>query len=143
MILRDVMTDTVLIDLNTAEHRPLRIERTEVDDDTVLLETWNGNKILYASDQSSKLRFVLIWDSIPASQADALEAIWKGSPHAPTVIFVPRPDVSSERFTVKWIGEVSFRFTGQGKVFQQASDAPGEYTGYEDFKRGQIVFEQV
>ena len=142
MILRHATTNVLLIDFNTAEDRPLRIERTLISND-VLLPVYNGNTVLYADDQPPKLRFTLHWNSLAESKAVMLENLWKGPPHAPTVIFVPRPDVSAEQFTVKWAGEVSFRCTGQGRVFQQASDAPGEYTGYEDFKSGQIVFEEV
>ena len=125
----EVFLMRLLLDLNTDEKRPLHnrpsIPRTEV----VAYETYNGNTVQYNSDEDEKTRLTFEWQHLDSEVADALEALWKGPPHAPTVTVYARPNAEpGEIYLAKWKEEFGFKFTG-----------PFSALG----KSGQAVFEEI
>ena len=69
------------------------------------------------------------WEHLDNAVADALEALWKGAPHAPVITVYPRPDAEPDKiYIAKWKPEFGFKFTGP-------------FTGLG--KSGQAVFEEI
>ena len=125
----EVFLMRLLLDLNTDEKRPLHnrpsIPRTGV----VAYETYNGNVVQYNTEDEEKTTLTFQWEHLDSEVADALEALWKGPPHAPTLTVYARPNAEpGEIYLAKWKEEFGFKFTG-----------PFSALG----KSGQAVFEEI
>ena len=69
------------------------------------------------------------WEHLDTDVADALEALWKGPPHAPVLTVYARPNAEPDKiYIAKWGQEYAFRFAG-----------PFSALG----KSGQAVFEEI
>ena len=125
----EVFLMRLLLDLNTDDLRPLHnrpsIPRTGV----VAFETYNGNTVQYNTEDDEKTTLTFEWEHLDNDMADALESLWKGPPHAPTLTVYPRPNAEPEEiYLAKWHPEFGFRFT-------EAFHALG--------KSGQAIFDEV
>ena len=126
----EVFLCRLLLDLNTDELRPLHnrpsIPRTGM---CRVFETYNGNTVQYNTEGDEKTTLTFEWKHLDNAVADALERLWKGPPHAPTLTVYPRPNAEPEEiYIAKWHPEFGFKFT-------EAFHALG--------KSGQVIFEEV
>ena len=92
-------------------------------------ETYNQNLVQYNTEDDEKTTLTFEWQHLDNDVADALEALWKGPPHAPVLTVYPRPNAEpGEIYLAKWKEEFGFKFTG-----------PFSGLG----KSGQAVFEEI
>ena len=125
----EVFLMRLLLDLNTDEKRPLHYRPSIPRDGVVAYETYNGNAIQYNTEDAEKTTLTFQWEYLDNDVADALETLWKGSPHAPELTVYPRPNAEPDKiYIVKWKPEFGFKFTG-----------PFSALG----KSGQAVFEEI
>ena len=125
----EVFLMRLLLDLNTDEKRPLHYRPSIARDGVVAYETYNQNLVQYNTEGSEKTMLTFQWEHLDNDVADALEALWKGTPHAPALTVYPRPDAEPDKiYIAKWKPEFGFRFTG-----------PFSALG----KSGQAVFEEI
>ena len=125
----EVFLMRLLLDLNTDEKRPLHYRPSIPRDGVVAYETYNQNLVQYNTEGSEKTTLTFQWEYLDNDVADALEALWKGPPHAPVLMVYPRPDAEPDKiYIVKWKPEFGFKFTG-----------PFSALG----KSGQAVFEEI
>ena len=127
--IHEVYLASLLLDLNTDEKRPLHYRPSIPRTGVVAYETYNQNLVQYNSEDDEKTTLTFQWEHLDSDVADALEALWKGTPHAPTLTVYPRPDAEPDKiYIAKWKPEFGFRFTG-----------PFSALG----KSGQAVFEEI
>ena len=125
----EVFLMRLLLDLNTDEKRPLHYRPSIPRDGVVAYETYNQNLVQYNTEGEEKTTLTFQWEYLDNDVADALEALWKGPPHAPVLMVYPRPDAEPDKiYIVKWKPEFGFKFTG-----------PFSALG----KSGQAVFEEI
>lgn len=125
----EVFLMRLLLDLNTDDHRPLHYRPSIPRDGVVAYETYNGNVVQYNTEGDEKTTLTFQWEHLDNDVADALEALWKGAPHAPVLTVYPRPNAEPrEIYLAKWNPEFGFKFTG-----------PFSALG----KSGQAVFEEI
>ena len=125
----EVFLMRLLLDLNTDEKRPLHYQPSIPRDGIIAYETYNQNLVQYNTEGEEKTTLNFQWEHLDIDVADALEALWKGSPHAPELTLYPRPNAEPDKiYIVKWKPEFSFKFTG-----------PFSDLG----KSGQAVFEEI
>ena len=127
--IHEVFLMRLLLDLNTDEKRPLHnrpsIPRTGV----VAYETYNQNLVQYNTEGEEKTTLTFEWEHLDTEVADALEALWKGPPHAPVLTVYARPNAEPDKiYIAKWGQEYAFRFAG-----------PFSALG----KSGQVIFEEI
>ena len=119
----------LLLDLNTDEKRPLHYRPSIPRDGVVAYATYNQSLVQYKTEDAEKTILTFQWEYLDNDVADALEALWKGSPHAPELTVYPRPNAEPDKiYIVKWKPEFGFTFTG-----------PFSDLG----KSGQAVFEEI
>ena len=119
----------LLLDLNTDEKRPLHYRPSIARDGVVAYETYNQNLVQYNTEDEEKTTLTFQWEHLDNDIADALEALWKGAPHAPDLTVYPRPNAEPDKiYIAKWKPEFGFKFTG-----------PFSALG----KSGQAVFEEI
>ena len=119
----------LLLDLNTDEKRPLHYRPSIPRDGVIAYETYNQNLVQYNTEGSEKTTLTFQWEHLDNAVADALEALWKGAPHAPVITVYPRPNAEPDKiYIAKWKPEFGFKFTG-----------PFSALG----KSGQAVFEEI
>ena len=127
--IHEVYLASLLLDLNTDEKRPLHYRPTIPRDGVVAYETYNQNLVQYNTEGDEKTTLTFQWEHLDSDVADALEALWKGPPHAPELTLYPRPNAEPEQiYIAKWKPEFGFKFTG-----------PFSALG----KSGQAVFEEI
>ena len=120
---------SLLLDLNSDEKRPLHYRPSIPRDGVVAYETYNQNLVQYNAEGEEKTTLTFQWEYLDNDVADALEALWKGSPHAPALTIYPRPNAEPDKiYIAKWKPEFGFKFTG-----------PFSALG----KSGQVVFEEI
>ena len=125
----EVFLMRLLLDLNTDDHRPLHYRPSIPRAQIVAYSTYNGNTIQYNTEDDEKTTLTFEWQHLDNDVADALEALWKGPPHAPALTVYPRPNAEpGEIYLAKWKEEFGFKFTG-----------PFSGLG----KSGQAVFEEI
>ena len=125
----EVFLMRLLLDLNTDEKRPLHYRPSIPRDGVVAYETYNQNFVQYNTEGEEKTTLTFQWEHLDNDVADALEALWKGSPHAPALTVYPRPNAEPDKiYIAKWKSEFGFKFTG-----------PFSALG----KSGQAVFEEI
>lgn len=125
----EVLLMRLLLDLNTDDHRPLHYRPSISRDGVVAYNTYNGHTVQYNTEDDEKTTLTFEWEHLDNGVADALEALWKGAPHAPALTVYPRPDAEpGEIYQAKWEPEFGFTFTG-----------PFSGLG----KSGQAVFEEI
>lgn len=125
----EVFLMRLLLDLNTDEHRPLHYRPSIPRTGAIAYETYNGNVVQYNTEENEKTTLTFQWEHLDNAVADALEALWKGAPHAPALTVYPRPNAEpGEIYQAKWKSEFGFKFTG-----------PFSGLG----KSGQAVFEEI
>ena len=126
---KEVFLMRLLLDLNTDEKRPLHYRPSIPRTGVVAYETYNQNLVQYNTEDEEKTTLTFQWEHLDNDIADALEALWKGAPHAPTLTVYPRPDAEPDKiYIAKWKPEFGFRFSG-----------PFSALG----KSGQAVFEEI
>ena len=119
----------LLLDLNTDEKRPLHYRPSIPRDGVVAYATYNQSLVQYKTEDAEKTILTFQWEYLDIDVADALEALWKGVPHAPELTVYPRPNAEPDKiYIVKWKPEFGFKFTG-----------PFSALG----KSGQAVFEEI
>ena len=127
--IHEVYLASLLLDLNTDEKRPLHYRPSIPRDGVVAYETYNQNLVQYNTEGDEKTTLTFQWEYLDNDVADALEALWKGAPHAPEITVYPRPNAEPDKiYIVKWKPEFGFKFTGP-------------FTGLG--KSGQAVFEEI
>ena len=127
--IHEVYLASLLLDLNTDEKRPLHYRPSIPRDGVVAYETYNQNLVQYNAEGEEKTTLTFQWEYLDNDVADALEALWKGSPHAPELTIYPRPNAEPDKiYIAKWKPEFGFKFTG-----------PFSALG----KSGQAVFEEI
>ena len=127
--IHEVYLASLLLDLNTDEKRPLHYRPSIPRDGVVAYETYNQNLVQYNAEGEEKTTLTFQWEYLDNDVADALEALWKGSPHAPALTIYPRPNAEPDKiYIAKWKPEFGFKFTG-----------PFSALG----KSGQVVFEEI
>ena len=125
----EVFLMRLLLDLNTDEKRPLHYRPSIPRDGVVAYETYNQNLVQYNTEGAEKTTLTFQWEHLDNEVADALEALWRGSPHAPVLTVYPRPNAEPDKiYIAKWKSEFGFKFTG-----------PFSALG----KSGQAVFEEI
>ena len=125
----EVFLMRMLLDLNTDEKRPLHYRPSIPRDGVVAYETYNQNLVQYNTEGEEKTTLTFQWEHLDTEVADALEALWKGAPHAPELTVYPRPNAEPDKiYIAKWKPEFGFKFTGP-------------FTGLG--KSGQAVFEEI
>lgn len=125
----EVFLMRLLLDLNTDEKRPLHYRPSIPRTGAVAYDTYNGNTVQYNTEDAEKTTLTFEWQHLDNAVADALERLWKGPPHGPTLTVYPRPNAEPEEiYIAKWHPEFGFGFT-------EAFHALG--------KSGQAVFEEV
>ena len=125
----EVFLMRLLLDLNTDEKRPLHYRPSIPRDGVVAYETYNQSLVQYKTEDAEKTILTFQWEYLDNDVADALEALWKGVPHAPELTVYPRPNAEPDKiYIVKWKPEFGFKFTG-----------PFSALG----KSGQAVFEEI
>ena len=125
----EVFLMRLLLDLNTDEKRPLHYRPSIQRDGVVAYETYNQNLVQYNTEDEEKTTLTFQWEHLDNDIADALEALWKGPPHAPELTLYPRPNAEPDKiYIAKWKPEFGFRFSG-----------PFSALG----KSGQAVFEEI
>ena len=93
----------LLLDLNTDEKRPLHYRPSIQRDGVVAYETYNQNLVQYNTEGEEKTTLTFQWEHLDNDVADALEALWKGAPHAPELTVYPRPNAEPDKiYIVKW-----------------------------------------
>ena len=127
--IHEVYLASLLLDLNTDEKRPLHYRPSIQRDGVVAYETYNQNLVQYNTEGDEKTTLTFQWEHLDNDVADALEALWKGAPHAPELTLYPRPNAEPDKiYIAKWKPEFGFKFTG-----------PFSALG----KSGQAVFEEI
>ena len=127
--IHEVYLASLLLDLNTDEKRPLHYRPSIPRDGVVAYETYNKNLVQYNTEGEEKTTLTFQWEHLDNDVADALEALWKGPPHAPELTVYPRPNAEpGEIYIAKWKEEFGFKFTG-----------PFSGLG----KSGQAIFEEI
>ena len=127
--IHEVYLASLLLDLNTDEKRPLHYRPSIPRTGFVAYGTYNGNTVQYNTEDEEKTTLTFQWEYLDNDVADALEALWKGSPHAPALTIYPRPNAEPDKiYIAKWKPEFGFKFTG-----------PFSALG----KSGQVVFEEI
>ena len=125
----EVFLMRLLLDLNTDEKRPLHYRPSIPRDGVVAYETYNQSLVQYNTEGKEKTTLTFQWEYLDTAIADALEALWKGAPHAPEITVYPRPNAEPDKiYIAKWKPEFGFKFTG-----------PFSALG----KSGQAVFEEI
>ena len=125
----EVFLMRLLLDLNTDEKRPLHYRPSIPRTGVVAYETYNQNLVQYNTEDDEKTTLTFQWEHLDNDVADALEALWKGLPHAPELTVYPRPNAEPDKiYIAKWNSEFGFKFTG-----------PFSALG----KSGQAVFEEI
>ena len=125
----EVFLMRLLLDLNTDEKRPLHYRPSIPRTGVVAYETYNQNLVQYNTEDEEKTTLTFQWEHLDNDVADALEALWKGAPHAPELTLYPRPNAEPDKiYIAKWKPEFGFKFTG-----------PFSALG----KSGQAVFEEI
>ena len=121
----EVFLMRLLLDLNTDELRPLHYRPSIPRDGVVAYDTYNGNVVQYNTEDAEKTTLTFQWESLDNDVADALERLWKGPPHAPTLTVYARPNAEpGDIYIAKWASEFGFQFERR-------------------FRRGQAVFEET
>ena len=119
----------LLLDLNTDEKRPLHYQPTIPRTGVVAYETYNQNLVQYITEDEEKTTLTFQWEYLDNDVVDALEALWKGAPHAPVLTVYARPNAEPDKiYIAKWGQEYVFKFTG-----------PFSALG----KSGQVIFEEI
>ena len=127
--IHEVYLASLLLDLNSDEKRPLHYRPSIQRDGVVAYETYNKNLVQYNTEGEEKTTLTFQWEHLDNDVADALEALWKGTPHAPALTIYPRPNAEPDKiYIAKWNPEFGFKFTG-----------PFSALG----KSGQAVFEEI
>ena len=127
--IHEVYLASLLLDLNTDEKRPLHYRPSIPRTGVVAYETYNQNLVQYNTEGEEKTTLTFQWEYLDNDVADALEALWKGAPHAPALTIYPRPNAEPDKiYIAKWKPEFGFKFTG-----------PFSALG----KSGQAVFEEI
>ena len=127
--IHEIFLMRLLLDLNTDEKRPLHYRPSIPRDGVVAYETYNQNLVQYNAEGEEKTTLTFQWEYLDNAVADALEALWKGTPHAPALTIYPRPNAEPDKiYIAKWKPEFGFKFTG-----------PFSALG----KSGQAVFEEI
>ena len=125
----EVFLMRLLLDLNTDEKRPLHYRPSIPRDGVVAYATYNQSLVQYKTEDAEKTILTFQWEYLDNDVADALEALWKGVPHAPEITVYPRPNAEPDKiYIAKWKSEFGFKFTG-----------PFSALG----KSGQAVFEEI
>ena len=125
----EVYLASLLLDLNTDEKRPLHYRPSIPRSGIISYETYNQNLVQYNTEGEEKTTLTFQWEHLDSAVADALEALWKGTPHAPALTIYPRPNAEPDKiYIAKWKEEFGFKFTG-----------PFSTLG----KSGQAVFEEI
>ena len=125
----EVFLMRLLLDLNTDEKRPLHYRPSIPRDGVVAYATYNQSLVQYKTEDAEKTILTFQWEYLDTEVADALEALWKGTPHAPEITVYPRPNAEPDKiYIAKWKPEFGFKFTG-----------PFSALG----KSGQAVFEEI
>ena len=125
----EVFLMRLLLDLNTDEKRPLHYRPSIPRDGVVAYATYNQSLVQYKTEDAEKTILTFQWEYLDNDVADALEALWKGVPHAPELTVYPRPNAEPDKiYIAKWKPEFGFKFTG-----------PFSALG----KSGQAVFEEI
>ena len=125
----EVFLMRLLLDLNTDEKRPLHYQPTIPRTGVVAYETYNQNLVQYITEDEEKTTLTFQWEYLDNDVADALEALWKGTPHAPVLTVYARPNAEPDKiYIAKWGQEYVFKFTG-----------PFSALG----KSGQVIFEEI
>ena len=125
----EVFLMQLLLDLNTDDHRPLHYRPSIPRTGVISYETYNRNLVQYNTEHDEKTTLTFQWEHLDNAVADALEALWKGAPHAPELTVYPRPNAEPDKiYIAKWKPEFGFKFTG-----------PFSALG----KSGQAVFEEI
>ena len=124
----EVFLMRLLLDLNTDEKRPLHYQPTIPRTGVVAYETYNQNLVQYITEGEEKTTLTFQWEHLDNAVVDALEALWKGAPHAPVLTVYARPNAEPDKiYIAKWGQEYVFKFTG-----------PFSALG----KSGQVIFEE-
>ena len=127
--IHEIYLASLLLDLNTDEKRPLHYRPSIQRDGVVAYETYNQNLVQYNTEGEEKTTLTFQWEHLDSAVADALEALWKGPPHAPELTLYPRPNAEPDKiYIAKWKPEFGFKFTG-----------PFSALG----KSGQAIFEEI
>ena len=127
--IHEVFLMRLLLDLNTDEKRPLHYRPSIPRTGVVAYDTYNGNTVQYNSEEDEKTTLTFEWQHLDSDVAAALERLWKGPPHAPTLTVYARPNAEpGEIYLAKWNSEFGFKFTGSFRGFG---------------KSGRVVFEEV
>ena len=127
--IHEIFLMRLLLDLNTDEKRPLHYRPSIPRTGIVAYPTYNGNTVQYNAEGDEKTTLTFQWEHLDNDIADALEALWKGAPHAPELTVYPRPNAEPDKiYIAKWNPEFGFKFTG-----------PFSALG----KSGQAVFEEI
>ena len=125
----EVFLMRLLLDLNTDEKRPLHYQPTIPRTGVVAYETYNQNLVQYITEDEEKTTLTFQWEYLDNAVVDALEALWKGAPHAPVLTVYARPNAEPDKiYIAKWGQEYVFKFTG-----------PFSALG----KSGQVIFEEI
>ena len=126
----------LLLDLNTAEKRPLRVSAPVPQDNVVSYQVWNQNLVAYKEAGAvDKARLTCEWEHLEASVVDALEDIWKGPPHLPVLTVYPRPDPEPGKiYQAKWASDFLFKHSAAVAL----TDAT-----VQRYKQGQAVFKEI
>ena len=95
----EVFLMRLLLDLNTDEKRPLHYRPSIPRDGVVAYETYNQKLVQYNTEGEEKTTLTFQWEHLDNDIADALEALWKGAPHAPELTVYPRPTLNRIRST--------------------------------------------
>ena len=89
----EVFLMRLLLGLNTDDKRPLHYRPSIPRTGIVAYETYNQNLVQYNTEEAMrKRRLTFEWKHLDNAVADALEKLWKGPPHAPTLTVYPRPN---------------------------------------------------
>ena len=124
----EVFLMRLLLDLNTDEKRPLHYQPTIPRTGVVAYETYNQNLVQYITEDEEKTTLTFQWEYLDNDVADALEALWKGAPHAPMLTVYARPNAEPDKiYIAKWGQEYVFKFTGSFSALG---------------KSGQVIFEE-
>lgn len=127
--IHEVYLMRLLLDLNTDEKRPLHYRPSIPRDNIISYPTYNGNTVQYNTEEKEKTTLTFEWQHLDSDVADALERLWKGPPHAPTLTVYARPNAEpGEIYIAKWNSEFGFKFTGSFRGFG---------------KGGRAVFEEI
>ena len=96
----EVYLASLLLDLNTDEKRPLHYRPSIPRTGGVAYETYNQNLVQYNTEGEEKTTLTFQWEHLDTDVADALEALWKGSPHAPELTVYPRPNAEPDKIYI-------------------------------------------